>query len=206
MPEAGTLIKIGKQEHIAALHDEGLLYMNTLPYYWEIEDGEVRGDPHDGIDKLLRGESARISSDDGTEIPVTVIGWNLRIHPINPDEINLFCMYSLRRSTFPVDDRAHEFGDTALILTRPQEFLDRIGAAMRDQNARGHGDLVEYVPDNYAGEIGPFRKLQKFSWQSEWRLVTYHGPKGPRTLSIGCLHDISKIVSVAELNQFVSFT
>jgi len=47
MGEPGTLIKFGQRKHLLRLRDEGLLYMNNLPYFWKIEDDELRGDPFD---------------------------------------------------------------------------------------------------------------------------------------------------------------
>ena len=44
MGETGTLIKFGQLEHLLRLRDEGFLYMNNLPYFWKIEDDELRGD------------------------------------------------------------------------------------------------------------------------------------------------------------------
>ena len=44
MGEPGTLIKFGHQEYLLQLQDEGLLYLNHLPYFWKIEDEELRGD------------------------------------------------------------------------------------------------------------------------------------------------------------------
>ena len=166
MPEPGTLIKIGRKEHIECLYDDGFLYMNDLPYFWKVEDEEVRGDPHDGIATLHRGTKATVKKD-GVELPITVIAWDLRLHPDNADEINIFSMYALRPSTTPIDDRVLKFGDTALILTQPQEFMNRILTVLKDQDIHGEAELVTYVPDDYTGEVGPFRKLQRFSWQAE---------------------------------------
>ena len=45
--ERAALIKFGKYEHISALRDQGEIYMNTLPYFREIEDNDLRGDPYD---------------------------------------------------------------------------------------------------------------------------------------------------------------
>ncbi len=47
MEQPGTLIKFGKLEHLKELRDDGLLYLNILPYFWEIEDEGLRGDPND---------------------------------------------------------------------------------------------------------------------------------------------------------------
>ena len=47
MEEPGTLIKFGQHEHLLQLQDEGLLYLNNLPFFWEIENDELRGDRWD---------------------------------------------------------------------------------------------------------------------------------------------------------------
>jgi hypothetical protein len=56
MEQPGTLIKFGKLEHLQQLQDKGLLYMNNLPYFWNIEDEELRGDPLDCAAQVLRGQ------------------------------------------------------------------------------------------------------------------------------------------------------
>jgi hypothetical protein len=175
--------------------------MNNLAYFWQLEDGQVRGDPHDGIATLHRGSHAEIYTQDGTKIPVATTEWTLRIPPDASDTINVFCMYALRASSSPVPERVIEFGDSALVITNPQEFMDRVLSHLRDNNIQGNADLVEYVPNDYAGEIGPFRKLETFRWQSEWRLVCYAGPSGPRTLSLGPLEDIADLIPTSELNK-----
>ena len=48
MGEKATLLKLGARDHIIKLQTEGLLYMNNLPYFWVLEDAELRGDPNDG--------------------------------------------------------------------------------------------------------------------------------------------------------------
>ena len=45
MGEPGTLIKFGQREDLLHFQEEGLLYMNNLPYFWKIEDEVFRGDP-----------------------------------------------------------------------------------------------------------------------------------------------------------------
>jgi hypothetical protein len=198
MNEPGTLVKFGRAEHIRPMIENGVLYMNNLPYFWAVEDSSVRGDANDGVDAIRRGTKARIFKQDGTEIPASVTSWVLREHTYAKNT-NVLCMYSLRESSTPIDYRVLEFGDTSLLFTQPQVFFDRLHAAVRREELDARGDLVEYVSDNHTGEVGPFRKLAMFSWQAEWRLVVHNGPGGPLILNIGPLNDIARILPTRDL-------
>ena len=46
-----------------------------------------------------------------------------------------------------------------------------------------------------------FRKLKKFAYQSEWRLVCYNGSVGPRKIRIGDIRDISVILRSDQINK-----
>jgi hypothetical protein len=54
MGEKAVLVKFGQHDHLLQLHQDGLLYMNNLPFFWEIED-QHRGDNCDGVLKITRG-------------------------------------------------------------------------------------------------------------------------------------------------------
>jgi hypothetical protein len=62
-------------------------------------------------------------------------------------------------------------------------------------------DLVEYVDDSHIGRVGPFIKLKRFAYQSEWRLVCYNGPGGPLKIKIGSIRDISVILRSDKINN-----
>ena len=203
MGEPGTLIKFGQQEHLLRLRDEGLLYMNHLQYFWKIEDDELRGDPFDCITEVARGPRISFPSADGKELFVEG-NWTLRMHPPEPEKINIFCMYALRpltKGTFPINERNLRFGEHALVLMNRDEFMQRIELTLKSQKIVAKANLVEYVDDGYAGKIGPFRKLRRFSYQSEWRLVCKEGPGGPREIRIGSIRDISEIIRSDEVNK-----
>jgi hypothetical protein len=200
--EFGTLIKFGKQDHLLQLQDEGFLYLNNLPYFWEIEDEELRGDPFDSIAEIRRGPKVVIPLQSGKE--VTMEGeWIMRLHPPEPEKINIFCMYALRpfNGTFPVDERNFRFGAFALVLINRPEFMRRIESAIRSQKIKCNADLVKYVDNSHIGRVGPFRKLERFTYQSEWRLVCYDGPGGPRKIRIGSIRDISVILHSDQINE-----
>jgi len=190
MGEPGTLIKFGQQEHLLyllQLQDEGLLYMNHLPYFWEIEDEELRGDPFDCIAEVERGPKIGFTLSDGKELFMEG-NWTLRMHPPEPQRINIFCMYALRplvEGTFSVDERNFRFGEHALVLINRDEFMRRLESMLKPQRIIAKADLVEYVDDEYTGKLGPFRKLGRFTYQFEWRLVCLDGLGGcPRIESL----------------------
>jgi hypothetical protein len=206
MGEPGTLIKFGKLAHLLQLQNEGLLYMNHLQYFWEVED-EDRGDPFDCIAQVHRGPKMGFTLPDGKKVFMEG-EWTIRMNPPEHEKINIFCMYALRplvEGTFPVDKRNFHFGEHALLLINPPEFLHRIESALKFQRIRGDGNLVEYVDDKHTGDLGPFRKLRKFSYQSEWRLVCYNGPGWPREIRIGSIADISVIIGSDEVNKEITF-
>lgn len=199
MSKQATLVKFGQHEHILQLREEGVLYMNNLPYFWGIEDENLRGDPCDCVDEVTRGNKAKIALADGTEFKGTK--WTLRMHPHESEKINIFCMYALSAGSFPVDEKNYRFGNYSLVLTNPQEFIDIIDSHLKSQNIKGRANLVEYVDDEHIGKVGPFRKLRRFAYQSEWRLVCDDGPGEARKISIGSIRDISTIMLSSEIND-----
>ena len=205
MPESGgTLIKFGREVDLLQLRDKGLLYMNKLPYFWGIEDEELRGDPFDCVAEVTRGPKVTMRQPDGSDI---VIGgnWVIRMHPPAPEKINIFSMYALRPviGNFPIDERNFRFGQHALVMLNPQEFMTRIEAILKASEIEAKGDLVEYVDDDHTGKLGPFKKLRKFAYQSEWRLVCMGGSGGPRKIQIGSIRDISALIRCDEINTLL---
>jgi len=204
MDQPGTLIKFGKLEHLQQLRDDGLLYLNNLPYFWNIEDEELRGDPFDcAIQAIRRGPKITMVLSDGKEVTVCR-DYTLRIRPSKPEKINIFCMYALRpliEGSFPVNKKNQRFGDHALILMNRDEFIQRLESSLKSQSIVGDADLVEYVDDEHTGELGPFRKFNRFSYQHEWRLVCYEGLGEPRKIIIGSIRDISVILTADEANR-----
>lgn len=207
MGESGTLIKFGQYEHLRKLQNEGLLYLNAPQYFREVEDEELRGDPCDCIATVARGPKLELTLE--SQRIVMEGEWVLRMYPPESENINIFCMYALRPlavGTFPIDEKNFRFGDHALALLNPDEFMRRMAMALKLQKIRANGDLVEYVDEKYVGEIGPFRKLKRFAYQSEWRLVCSNGPRGPREINIGSIQDISVIIRSEQINETIKVT
>jgi hypothetical protein len=106
-----------------------------------------------------------------------------------------------------VDEKNFRFGDYALVLTSGHEFMNRVASTMKTQGiTQAKGDLVEYVDNEYTGELDPFKKFKIFDYQFEWRLVCYDGPGGVRKISIGSIRDISIIIPSSEVNRIITIS
>ena len=119
------------------------------------------------------------------------------------------------------DERLREFGDTAVIILHPNEFLRRVLDALQLQyrdNINFRIDEVHYYPDDYYGNLDEFCKRASFSWQNELRirialldgnqvLIGEDGPlrkmlirdREPITLEIGDIRDITVQIPVDDL-------
>jgi hypothetical protein len=52
MEFAGVFIKFGNEPHLLKLQKEGLLHCNTIEYFSNLEDGNLRGDDLENIVEL----------------------------------------------------------------------------------------------------------------------------------------------------------
>jgi hypothetical protein len=201
MNDFGTLIKFGDHKHLFPLQKEGLLYLNTLPYFWEIEDQELRGDPFDSVAEVHRGRKVVFPLPNGKEVSMEG-SWVLKMPLPGSERINIFCMYALRplAGTFPVDEKNFRFGNFALVLLNRPKFMRRLESTLKSQRIEAQADLIDYVDDDYTGKVGPFKKLKRFSYQSEWRLVCAGGQGEPRIIRIGSIEDISVLIRSEEIN------
>ncbi len=197
------LVKFGQYEHLRLLREEGLLYMNNLPYFWNLEGDDNRGDPFDSVDEVARGAKGTVTLPDGKQFPGRITKWEFRIHPDEAEKINIFCMLAIGTpaGTLPIDERNLRFGDYALVIDNPVEFIKRVGSHLEEAQAAPQGRLVEYVDDDHSGALGPFRKRKRFAYQSEWRVVCYNGPGALRTIRIGSIADFSTIMPSIEIND-----
>lgn len=112
-----------------------------------------------------------------------------------------------------LDEKMRQFGDTAVIITNPEEFYQRIVrayiTAFPDRYLVEIGEIVYKDIWKDFGEWGVFAKEQKYSWQKEVRLaarlrpdivVLPNAPKPePVLLDIGALADIALEVPVEDL-------
>lgn len=203
--ESAAFIKFGSYDNMCSLRDRGEIYMNTLPYFRQIEDDELRGDPFDSVNEIQRGTKGHVVIP-STDKKIQITNFDLRIGPDNPEQINLYCLYALRarQKSYPIHRKNYNFGTHALIIFNAQAFMDKLRAELKDKNINGSGNLVEYIDNDYIGKVGPFKKLKKYEYQSEWRLLCSNGDGKPRKMIIGPINEISLLVKTQNINNEVT--
>ena len=200
------LLKFGKKEHMEALYNEGLLYMNTFDYFINLEDnGDRRADKYeattlyyagDGVDdiKLTLG-----SGDD--KITLSREGGTLSIAMITdqPTYSHLYSMTAIDtkwalENDLLLDERNFADGkDYVVIIHDCNKFIERLTNKLNENKGNSKLSFIEYIDEhNYSGQMGCFRKFDKFSYQNEWRCaVLQNGIKEPITITLGSLADIA---------------
>lgn len=138
----------------------------------------------------------------------------------------VFCMYGLtfqpQQNKFEKpDERLKEFGDTAVIIHNPNEFLRRILIGLHNKFGNDFNfklDEIKYYPPEYYGQLDEFCKSASYAWQNEMRIrvALLYGTQikfdqdgkirklliqsiDPIILDIGSITDISIQISTQDL-------
>jgi hypothetical protein len=214
------LLKFSEPHFLEAFRNEGLLYMNTLKYFRELEGDAARGDSYKGVSHMIQPHDiGEFTIDSGIpamgrlKVNTAELGAAVRISKQSTLACNLFCMFAI---TKPIDcdivapEHRDKLGSAVVLVLNSQEFLARVAEAGRKVGLLElEGRLVEYYDGAaYSGEVGPFRKRRaEFQHQSEYRIVVRPGLDGPRVLTVGNLRDItSEILPSAEINDRLDFS
>ncbi len=202
------------------LIDNGSIFMRPLIDYRRMESDKERGDPLEGVIKSKRFSNGNLkihtpNTNKATQIAKITSG---HIHEscTSISFLNVFCMYllSFNENTTAdigklVDKRVYQgFGDTAILIHNPSEFINRLKKCAESHGYDLLNDKVNYIKLNqFEGDIGPFKKEAKYSYQNEYRIVVANPDrKGtPLTLNIGPLNDICSIFEAHKTSE-LSFT
>ena len=90
----------------------------------------------------------------------------------------VYCMYGLtylldKKCYQKPDERLKDFGDTAVIILKPNEFLNRFIRSVYEKygdNVNFRLDEVHYYPFDYYGDLDEFCKYESYAWQNELRM------------------------------------
>ena len=112
----------------------------------------------------------------------------------------IFCSYTLFDDFVTLDKRCLDFGDTALIITDFNTFYERIEKTLQ-ANENLYANIIEYIDeDTFHGEMGVFKKFNKYKHQNEHRIVIDKNIKeNIIKFDIGSIKDISQIYSSKNL-------
>ena len=123
---AKSLIKIGKKEHMEQLLN-GFLYFNTVQFFAGLEDSVSRGDKYERAVEIYNHEV------DGGKLQL--------IKQYDKDFAcgNILCFYkhevTINESNkkFQANIDASNLGDYCLVITHPNEFIERVKKQLKKQ-------------------------------------------------------------------------
>lgn len=123
----------------------------------------------------------------------------------------IFCVYGftnecIKEDGSHIEPRCCEFGEHAVVITDVKKFYQTIGDAFKKVgNGTIKAQLVEYVSyDEHHGEMGPFRKYDDFSHQSEFRFAYEDKNLDPTyTLEIGSLEGVATLCPSDQANSLL---
>ena len=189
------LIKFGQKEHLESLLKRGEIFMNNIEYFRKYEEDmpeHLRGDKFECFDLISQHNVAFIDNNPLWKVDdITIFGDS------NTWTGYLFCMYAVHsnRISEPIDKRMLDFGDYALIIYHPLEFINRIKRYCNDNCMIANCfPIIYYDEMSKDGLLLPFNKRRKYSYQNEARVYIHSSsPKTNLTLNIGSIEDIAKI-------------
>jgi len=195
------LIKFGELDHLVELRDRGRVCMRSLNYFIECERDAQRYDRNEGLHAIHQAENIEIKIDcpDGKSIVLNRdngLCGQVKIGFKDTQSILAFCLFAVTNKSkdWYINPKNFAFGSHALVITNVKMFIERMEKGIRKEGLEFKHGLIEYIDERkFNGEMGPFKKFQKFDYQNEFRCLGIGGKGSPYFLDVGSLADISYI-------------
>lgn len=210
-----TFIKVGEQAHMEKLLQEGEVFCKTLQYFNTDEYSSLRHDKYDGAAYIEQIKNIKLYTADGKTLLGEAQSGQLYFH--NPeDKGNIYCLYGIETETldlssglsseitkdFNLDMNGLNFGDAAVIIFDPGEFILRV---QKEVKARGfefqHSPINYYDEKISQGELSPFTKSKKFELQKEIRFWIPNKLEEDLIFKIGDISDIAFLLPKRDIGK-----
>ena len=213
----------------------GLLYMNSLGYFWK-NGFESQRDMLEGVSEELKCKLILNNIEDFEKHRLT----DYMIQYTGYQYCNLFCMtqliyypIGLGCINFDWSSKMESFGEYVVVITDEFEFLQRINDAMHKANLSYLCGDVEYcrapfINDKslsdrhhiilktfdfgrinklvyYQKGMDSFNKYDKFSWQKEWRICMSRNQKTTNAYTLN-MSPIKDIAIMFKVKDFNKMT
>lgn len=201
--ELYVLFKRGERAHIHDLLYNGRIYINTVDALRKFDKNPDRTDPDDSIyHREYRGTCKLTICPSGADINICGIKIDAHDSVIKTNSLvngNIYCFsgiytQDLLDETDNVIFDTKSLGDIVIVIHNPHEFVIRINKALKDN---GFNDVryqpVEYYTNYYVGEVGIFKKHEKFKHQKEFRFFIDNPKNEVISFEIGSIEDIAVV-------------
>ncbi len=200
----------------------GKIYANKLSYFRKLEETAEanRGDSNEGVlswlqpDEIVLEINGRVIGDLAGPVSVQM-NWH--------GQLNVFCIYAAHNGNLKSLNRENitefkkqleipldclKLGQYAVVITRANEFLERMKLAIKESGYGYRAGLVEYYdPMSFNGSFSEaeaiFKKGREYEHQREYRFAIDTGivSEVPLILNIGDISDIAVLCKTDELNK-----
>jgi len=196
-------LKLGNEENILDLYENGTIYINTIEYFRKIEDKELRGDKYEGVSRI-------INSLPGTfRIPGIDRDFNyVKAHiKESYDKVlgNIYSLYAISSKgfssplDFKFDERNLRFGTHAVMIKNLPLFFSKIETELKKNNLNfNHGFIDYYDKEEVCKEITLFEKPLEFEYQKEFRFYVENDKIEPMKIQIGSLKDYAEMFKIED--------
>ncbi len=198
-------LKIGKEEHIKDLYENGTIYINTIEYFRKIEDKELRGDEYEGASEIINSlpGTFRILEVD-QDFKYTKIHIKKSYEKVPG---NIYSLYCISTKGFPnlldfrIDEKNLRFGTHCLMVKDNQYFFDKIQSELKNSGFEYQHGFVDYYDKDKISYKKPtlFDKPKEFEYQKEFRFYVYNNELTPIKIQIGNLKGKAEIIEAKKL-------
>lgn len=202
------MIKFGRADHLAALLNHGEVYLNTVGWFRQADGNTERYDSLECASEIHQVTWIKLQDEEGNVFEFsrpedsqhTPKHGRLRSAHVltHSEEIkgNIFSCTGIEvgeGSKFKkLDPRFGQFGDAAILIENPNQFLNRMELALSSLGLEYLLSPVTYYnPNRFVGPLGPFMKKNLHSYQHEVRIWVKSDVDKPIKLHVGSLRDIA---------------
>lgn len=199
-----VFLKLGSEENILDLFENGTIYMNTIEYFRKVEDKELRGDKYEGVSRIINSLPGTFKIP-GIDREFNYIKMHLR--ESHKEVIgNIYSLYSISSKGFPnpldfeFDKRNFRFGTHCLMIKDLPYFFKKIKKELKKNNYKFHHNFVDYYDkDEVNRKITLFEKPLEFEYQKEFRFYVGDYGMKPIKINIGSLKKYAEIFKIEDL-------
>lgn len=199
-----VFFKLGSEENILDLLENGTIYMNTIEYFRKVEDSELRGDKYEGVSRIINSLPGTFKIP-GIEREFNYIKMHLR--ESHKEVIgNIYSLYAISSKGFPnplefeFDKRNLRFGTHCLVIKNLPLFFKKIEKELKKNNYKFHHNFVDYYDkDEVNRKITLFEKPLEFEYQKEFRFYVEDYGMKPIKIQIGSLKKYAEIFKIEDL-------
>lgn len=198
-----TFLKFGSFENMIDLFENGTIYMNTIQYFREIEDKELRGDQYEGASKIINSLPGKF------RVPNIDREFNYqKVHVLESfEEVlgNIYSLYCISSYGFPnpldfeLDQSNKRFGTHCVMIKDNQYFLDALESELIKQGLKFKHGLVNYYDKEMKnGNVTLFEKPLEFEYQKEFRFYVENDLLEPIILKLGSLKEVAELITMED--------